>query len=81
MGCHCNLNSCSWYFNNAFMDIQRENSTVIRKDVNGESVNSGKPQRDPFLTGAGLFPSVVIEINMGSYFMEVLINWRKCDGL
>lgn len=42
---------------------------------------NGKPQRNPFLTGAGLFPSVVIEINMGCYFMEVLVNWRKCDGL
>ena len=39
------------------------------------------PQRNPFLTGACSLPSVVTEINMGSYFMEVLVNWRKCDGL
>lgn len=42
MGCLCNLNSYSQYFNNAFRDMQRENSIVIRKDVNEETVNGGE---------------------------------------
>lgn len=44
-------------------------------------VANGEPQRNPFLTGAGLCPSVAIEIYMGCYFMEVLVKWRKCGGL
>lgn len=40
-----------------------------------------EPQTNPFLTGAGLFPSLMIELNLGCDFMEVLINWRKSDGL
>lgn len=42
MGRRCNLNSYFQYFNNTFMDIERENRIVIRKDVKEESMNGGK---------------------------------------
>lgn len=42
MGRCCNLNSYFQYFSNTFMDIERENRVVIRKDVNEESMNGGK---------------------------------------
>lgn len=37
-------------------------------------VANTEPQTNPFLIGVGLFPSLVIEINMGCYFTEALIG-------
>lgn len=76
MGCHCNLNSYCLYFNNVFMDIERENSIVMRKDVNDESVNSGKwrTSAKSLFDWSRFISFSVTEMNMDCYFMEAPVN-------